>query len=151
MKRNNELYYPIGIVAEMFNVSVGTIRAYEKEGLILPRKTEGKHRYFNQNDITRIACIRRMITEKGLNIAGIKMVFSIIPCWEVKQCSQEDRTHCPAYHNADAPCWEIKNENSVCGPLDCRDCPVYIDMHNCDDLKATLKRFYAVRENLPGD
>ncbi|RMH64626.1 MAG: MerR family transcriptional regulator [Calditrichaeota bacterium] len=142
MKHNNEIYYPIGIVAEMFNISVGTLRAYEREGLILPRKTEGKHRYFSESDIKRIACIRSMIKDKGLNIAGIKMIFSVVPCWEIKQCPEEDRASCPAYHNADAPCWEIKSADSVCGPVDCRTCPVYIDLNNCSDLRSIVKRYW---------
>ena len=80
MEEKQPILYPIGLVAKMFGISVATLRLYESEGLILPQKSPGQHRSFTEDDIKRIACIRSMITEKGLNLAGVRMVFSALPC-----------------------------------------------------------------------
>jgi MerR family transcriptional regulator/heat shock protein HspR len=137
-----EVLYPIGIVAKMFGISVATMRLYEDEGLILPQKSTGNHRYYTERDLNRIACIRKMIEEKGLNLAGIRMVFSAIPCWEIKGCSQKDRNICVAYMQSDDPCWIAKNKNSVCASEDCSQCSVYNDLVDCCNIKNILRKYW---------
>ena len=63
--------YPIGVAAQILNVHPRTLRIYEDEGLIKPSR-KGNRRYFSQNDVTWIGCIRRMIHEEGISIPGIK-------------------------------------------------------------------------------
>ena len=70
----------IGIVAEKLNVAVQTVRLYEQEGLILPHKTDSGRRMYSMHDLERLRCIRKMITEHGLNLNGIKRIMSMIPC-----------------------------------------------------------------------
>ncbi len=141
--KNKSLLYPIGVVAKMFDISVATLRLYEAEGLILPQKSKGNHRSYTESDLLRIACIRKMINEKGLNLAGVRLVFSTIPCWEIKNCSQEDRQNCPAYQDATDPCWIVKNSLSVCGPEDCSQCPVYREFADCTDIKTILRKYWS--------
>ncbi len=142
MKSDNSKRYPIGAVARMFDISVATLRLYEEKGLILPQKSRGKHRSYTEVDILRIACIRKMIVEKGLNLAGIRLVFSTLPCWEIKNCSIKDRENCPAYIDAEDPCWIVKNKDSVCGDEDCSQCPVYREFSDCKNIKLILKRYW---------
>ncbi len=150
MVLDDSLLYPIGFVAKMFNISVATLRLYENEGLILPKKSKGNHRSFTSGDILRIACIREMITQKGINLAGIRMVLSVLPCWEIKKCSMEDRQKCPAYNNMEAPCWVVKSENSICGDADCSLCAVYNLFADCKNIKSVLKKYIKPsHENYP--
>ena len=142
MKLNDSMLYPIGVVAKMFDISVATLRLYENEGLILPQKSKGRHRSYTKGDILRIACIRKMIIEKGINLAGIRMVLSVLPCWDIKNCSIEDRKNCAAYNNSEAPCWVVKNKDSVCGKEDCSLCPVYHLFADCENIKSVLKKYF---------
>jgi hypothetical protein len=38
-------------------------------------------------------------------------IWSRNPCWEVKNCSPEDRARCKAYLQAEKPCWEVFRVN----------------------------------------
>ena len=49
-----EPIYPIRIAAKLLNISVHTLRMYEKEDLILPYKKSSSHRLYSINDIDRI-------------------------------------------------------------------------------------------------
>jgi MerR family transcriptional regulator/heat shock protein HspR len=145
--KSKDLQYPIGMVAKMFNISVATLRLYENEGLLIPHKTKGKHRYFSATDLTRIRCIRTMIEEKGLNLAGIRMMLSAIPCWELKPCSEEDRKNCEAYIDSSQPCWQTEVRGEICSQNDCHECSVYLHSAECRDLKSILNTYWRVRKN----
>ena len=140
--------YTIGHVARMFNISVATLRLYEAEGLIIPLKSKGKHRLFSEIEIRRISCIRQMIEEKGFNLAGIKMLLSTIPCWEIKQCSEEDRIYCDVFTlKPTKPCWQVEAKGQICSISNCRECDVYVQTSGCTDIKTILNRYWRTRPN----
>lgn len=146
LKDPNTLF-PIGIVAKMFGVSVGTIRLYESEGLIIPHKSKGKHRSYSQNDMKRIECIRNLLDERGLNFAGIRLMLSTIPCWELKPCSEQDRKNCDAYYKSLIPCWMVENKGDKCKNEDCALCPVYLNSSECNNTKEILKKYWRTSPN----
>ena len=146
-KQNIEEYHPIGMVAKMYKISVATLRMYEDKGLLIPKKSKGRHRLYNDFDIQRVKCIRKMIEEKGLNIAGIRMLLSAIPCWELKPCSEEDRKLCDAYHLSDKPCWLVENKGEACKNENCRECPVYLESTRCSSIKNILNLFWRRETN----
>jgi MerR family transcriptional regulator/heat shock protein HspR len=139
---NENMLFPIGVVAKMFKISVATLRLYETEGLLLPQKSEGKHRQYSTGDIRRLECIRRLLDEQGLNLAGIRMMFSAIPCWEIKPCSENDRKKCDAFLKANNPCWVVEHKPDKCKESDCSLCPVYTESSGCDNMKTLLKKFW---------
>ena len=47
-------YYSISVVAKMFEVHQQTIRMYEKEGLITPKRSDGNTRMFSEEDVDRL-------------------------------------------------------------------------------------------------
>jgi MerR family transcriptional regulator/heat shock protein HspR len=134
-----EPVFSIGIVAKKFNISVHTLRLYEAEGLILPYKTETNRRLYSQSDMNRIACIREMIEKRGLNIAGIKSLLAMIPCWQIRPCSETDRQNCKAYTSPDHPCWMVSERGEECQDVECRDCHVYQSLSVCNNFKEYLK------------
>ena len=87
--------YSIGVAAKILNVHPRTLRIYEDEGLIKPERN-GNRRFFSQNDITWIACIRKMIHEDGISIAGIKKLLRFAPCWEITDCPKDIYESCSA-------------------------------------------------------
>lgn len=132
--------FSISVAARILDISVHTLRMYEREGLIVPFKKESNHRLYSKSDIERLNCIRKTINEKKISINGIKTIYSLIPCWEIIKCSQRDRENCEAYKSHSMPCWTFAHKDNVCATLSCRDCNVYRNYAECGSLKDKLKR-----------
>jgi MerR family transcriptional regulator, copper efflux regulator len=84
--------YSIGQVAKQSNVSVETIRYYEKEGLIEePERKESGYRQYKGEAIARLSFILQA-KELGFSLKEIGELLSIKPdakCSAVKQLAQE--------------------------------------------------------------
>ncbi|RLB66415.1 MAG: hypothetical protein DRH04_09405 [Deltaproteobacteria bacterium] len=76
--------YPIGVVAELLRVHPRTLRLYEKAGLVCPSRRGGK-RFYSRNDLRWIRCMRQLIHDEGLNIAGLQKLLQLAPCWEIRR------------------------------------------------------------------
>ena len=138
-----DMYTPvltIGTVAAEVGVSAQAIRLYESEGLVLPRKTETGRRMFSIHDVERLKCIRTMITEHGLNFAGIKRLMALIPCWDYKGGLDEECRQCAVYYEMIGPCWSVKNVGEKCSDQDCRECAVYRIQVSCEQMKNIVHR-----------
>jgi MerR family transcriptional regulator/heat shock protein HspR len=127
--------YPIGIVAELVGTTDQTLRLYEKHGLIKPSR-RNKNRYYSENDIKWIRCIRELIHNKKISIQGIKKLMEYAPCWELTECAEEKKRNCSSYIDRTKPCWELNRQ--ICqresGRL-CEDCIVYISKHEKEKLR----------------
>ncbi|HET8829336.1 MAG TPA: MerR family transcriptional regulator, partial [Pelobium sp.] len=72
-KEIEKSYYPIGEVAEMFNVNTSMIRFYEKEFDVLqPKKNAKGNRLFRPEDINNLKIIFNLIKDKGFTLQGAK-------------------------------------------------------------------------------
>jgi len=138
--------YTIGIAAQLTNTSVHALRVYEEKKLILPFVTETNRRLYSPSDIKRIKCIRQHLDEKGLNIAGIKALMAMIPCWLLRPCSETERQSCDAYTSTNAPCWEVGKKGPACQDIECRSCSVYNKDYNAGDFKSFCKAAYESSE-----
>ena len=143
---NNEPIYPIRTAAKLLNISVHTLRMYEKESLIIPFKKSSSHRLYSEADLLRIRCIRSAINQSKISINGIKTIYSMMPCWEVMKCSMKDRGSCSAFLLHSEPCWAVKGENTVCALKDCRSCSVYKDYGECDSIKKFIRNKLTEKE-----
>lgn len=131
--------YKIGQVAKRLDISVELIRRYESEGILIPVKTDTGHRVFYESDIHWIHCIRRLIKEQGLNIEGIRRMLALMPCWELRPCSAQEKEACPAFLGAIKPCWLLKDQiPETCRDKNCRECNVYQNVIKCENLKKVL-------------
>ncbi len=70
-------YFSISAVAKMFSVHQQTVRLYEKQGLITPRRSTGNTRLFSEDDIDRLEEIIYLTHEVGINLAGVEMIFKL--------------------------------------------------------------------------
>ena len=66
IETNIEPVYAISTAARLLGISVHTLRMYEKEGLIVPFKSNGNQRKYSDMDLERLRCIRRAIKEVWL-------------------------------------------------------------------------------------
>jgi len=113
---SNRPVYPIGIIAEMLNVHPETIRVWERNGVIKPKRRSGK-RYFSDDDLKRLHFIQRLVSQ-GLNLPAIRHFLQLYPCWQMddcpgcmkrsydvscaKPCWQEENTYCHVSENEDS-------------------------------------------------
>jgi len=136
----DEPIFSISTAAKLLGISIPTLRIYEKEGLIIPFRKKSNQRLYSQNDIMRIKCIRTTISEKKISINGIKSLYALIPCWDIVNCSEEERQSCPAYTESTQPCWTYDHSGRVCEKRSCYDCEIYKGLIDCKDIKDFLKK-----------
>ena len=65
--------FMIGVVCEMFDVHPQTLRMYEKEGLLHPRRVSGARTYSTE-DLDRIRMILNLTKDLGVNRAGVDII-----------------------------------------------------------------------------
>jgi MerR family transcriptional regulator/heat shock protein HspR len=118
--------FPIGIVADLIGTTEQTVRLYEKHDLIKPAR-RNKNRYYSENDIKWLQCLRDLLHNKKISIEGIKKLLNYLPCWEMTNCSKEKRSACSAFVDKTKPCWEMNKK--ICkreANALCKDCVVFL-------------------------
>src|SRR5439155_1330812 len=70
-------YFSISAVSKMFSVHQQTIRLYEKEGLISPKRTSGNTRMFSEEDVNRLEEVIYLTHQLGINLAGVQMILKL--------------------------------------------------------------------------
>ncbi len=70
-------YFSISAVAKMFSVHQQTVRLYEKEGLITPKRSAGNTRMFSEEDVDRLEQIIYLTHQLGVNLAGVEQVLKL--------------------------------------------------------------------------
>lgn len=76
MKRKKG-YYSISAVAKMFSVHQQTIRLYEKQGLITPKRSSGNTRLFSEEDVNKLEEVIYLTHQLGINLAGVEMILKL--------------------------------------------------------------------------
>lgn len=64
--------YEIGTFSKMVNISIDTLRYYEKQGLIIPKRSPNNRRSYSDNDIKWINFIKRL-KKTGMPIKNIRL------------------------------------------------------------------------------
>ena len=77
MPKTRRPLYMISVVAEMFDVHPQTLRAYEREGLLRPSRTDGNTRLYSEDDLERIELILRLTKDLGVNLAGVEVILNM--------------------------------------------------------------------------
>lgn len=68
-----KIYFPIGEVAEMFNVNTSLIRFWEKEfPSIKPHKNKKGNRLFTKDDLEQLKLIYHLVKERGMTLEGAR-------------------------------------------------------------------------------
>jgi MerR family transcriptional regulator/heat shock protein HspR len=69
--------YVISVAAMLVSAHPRTLRIYEDEGLLCPARTPTNIRLYSENDIRRITWIRHLTQVRGVNLAGIRILFEL--------------------------------------------------------------------------
>jgi MerR family transcriptional regulator, heat shock protein HspR len=87
--------YIIGVVAMRYEIHPQTLRLYEREGLLLPSRTEGKTRLYSEEDIERLEFILNLTRDLGVNLAGVEVVLNLRD--QMQKMQSESRQLLEAY------------------------------------------------------
>jgi DNA-binding transcriptional MerR regulator len=68
--------YVISVAAELIGCHPRTLRIYEERGLLTPMRRR-RIRLYSERDIRRVRLIRYLTEEKGLNLAGVRLLLEI--------------------------------------------------------------------------
>jgi MerR family transcriptional regulator, heat shock protein HspR len=77
MRKKEETYYAIGVVAKMFNIHQQTLRLYEREGLLKPARSHGNTRLYSEKDLERLELILNLSRDMGVNLAGVDIILNL--------------------------------------------------------------------------
>ena len=80
-----EKTYLISAVASKYNIHPQTLRLYEREGLLVPSRTEGNTRVYKENDLVKLEFILNLSREMGVNLAGIEIILNMKEKMEAMQ------------------------------------------------------------------
>ena len=77
MKKKDERFYAIGVVARMYNIHQQTLRLYEREGLLKPARSDGNTRLYSEKDLERLELILNLSRDMGVNLAGVDIILNL--------------------------------------------------------------------------
>jgi MerR family transcriptional regulator/heat shock protein HspR len=70
-------FFMISVVSEMLGIHPQTLRLYEREGFIKPKRTGGNTRLYSEDDVEKLELILRLTRELGVNLAGVEVILSM--------------------------------------------------------------------------
>jgi MerR family transcriptional regulator/heat shock protein HspR len=112
--------YPIGIVAELIGVRPETLRLWDREGLVTPKRWR-RSRCYSDADLQRVLFVKHLLDEEGFNLAAVRGYVKLYYCWPLGDCV-------PCHETTTAngkPCWKRPGVNcglAEQGSLLCTNC-----------------------------
>jgi len=67
----------ISAVAEMYDIHPQTLRLYEREGLLIPSRSDGNTRLYTAEDLEQLEIILNLTRDMGVNLAGIDIIMNM--------------------------------------------------------------------------
>ncbi len=81
--------YMISVVAEMLGVHPQTLRLYEREGFVCPKR-QNKQRLYSDEDIDKLNFILQLTRELGVNKAGVEIILRMRSTFNSLQSEIDD-------------------------------------------------------------
>ncbi len=70
----DEPVYIIGVVSDLVQLPIWTLRVLDREGLVKPKRRAGKARLYSLNDVRSLLRIRQLMVEQGVNVQGVRVI-----------------------------------------------------------------------------
>jgi MerR family transcriptional regulator/heat shock protein HspR len=80
----------ISVVSEMLGIHPQTLRIYEREGFIKPKRSGGNTRLYSEEDVEKLEMILRLTRDLGVNLAGVEIILSMREKMERMQREMEE-------------------------------------------------------------
>lgn len=70
--------YVISVAARIVGIEAHTLRYYERLGLVQPERSSGNIRLYSEDDIERLSYIKTLISDCGVNVAGVEVALKLM-------------------------------------------------------------------------
>jgi MerR family transcriptional regulator/heat shock protein HspR len=85
MDRESKPRYVISIAARMVGIEAHTLRYYERLGLVQPERSSGNIRLYSEEDIDRLRYIKALMSDCGVNLAGVEVALRLMQSMQEMQ------------------------------------------------------------------
>ncbi len=92
-RHKDEPVYLISIVSKLLDVHPQTLRLYEREGFIRPKRAN-RQRIYSESDIEKLSLVLQLTRELGVNRAGVDIILRMRHRMEVLQQEMEEIMAC---------------------------------------------------------
>jgi len=82
--------YVISIAARMIGIEAHTLRYYERLGLVQPDRSSGNIRLYSEEDLDRLRYIKTLMSDCGVNLAGVEVVLRLMQRMQEMQSRLEE-------------------------------------------------------------
>ena len=71
-------------MAEALNIHIRTLRIYDTEGLIVPKRSKYNRRLYTLNDLEKAKFILMLTRNFAVNITGVKIILKLLEATKIK-------------------------------------------------------------------
>lgn len=75
---------PISTIASALNVHQRTLRIYDNEGILCPKRTDKNRRNYSLDDLEKAKLILFLTRNLALNLSGVKIILAILEKNKIK-------------------------------------------------------------------
>ena len=69
--------FVISVAARMVGLHAQTLRYYERVGLVMPSRSQGRQRLYSMADVERLRRIKTFADDMGVNLAGAELALKL--------------------------------------------------------------------------
>lgn len=77
---------PISSVASALNVHQRTLRIYDSEGILCPKRTEKNRRNYSLDDLEKGKLILFLTRNLAMNLSGVRLILAMVEGNKIKPC-----------------------------------------------------------------
>jgi MerR family transcriptional regulator/heat shock protein HspR len=74
---SDEPLYVISVAAKLVHMPTWTLRVLDEQGIVVPRRTDKKRRLYSDRDLAKLARVRTLTEDQGVNINGVRLILQI--------------------------------------------------------------------------
>ena len=74
---SEEPLYVISVAGKVVKLPSWTLRVLDEQGIVVPRRTDKNRRLYSDNDLIRLARVRTLTEDEGVNMNGVRLILQI--------------------------------------------------------------------------
>ncbi len=74
---SDEPLYVISVAAKLVQMPTWTLRVLDEQGIVVPNRTDKKRRLYSDRDLAKLARVRTLTEDEGVNINGVRLILQI--------------------------------------------------------------------------
>ena len=82
---SDEPVYVISVAARLAGLKTWYLRVLNDAGIVVPTRTDTNRRLYSARDVARLARVRYLTEERGVNMDGVKVIFEMEAAWQAER------------------------------------------------------------------